>query len=166
MEFNLIMHLKIKMLIMRFLILIVLVFSTINVVFATTDTTYHYFQDGRLSVKIAPEVDRQKILVYHISGELIYELENVRLSYTVSNELYFRSNGSLEYVKTFTNPGASRYMYNAEIKFRDDNQPVSMQNFKFPADTMLESMGEKFLWSEKEKRWIKQEVIACFPPLE
>lgn len=151
---------------MRFLILIVLVFSTINGVFATSDTTYHYFQDGRLSVKIAPEGDRQKIWVYHISGELIYEMENVRLSYTVSNDLYFRSNGSLEYVKTFTNPGASRYMYRSEIKFRSDNQPKSMHNFKYPADSVVESMGDKFLWSEKEKRWINQEIITCFPPLE
>lgn len=148
---------------MRFLILIIFVFNTVNSVFAASDTTYHYFQDGRLSVKIAPDGDRQKIWVYHIMGDLSYELENVRMSYSVSNRLFFRDNGALEKVETFMNPGASMYMHHSVIQFDIDNEPRNRVDYQTPVKSVADQAWKKFLWDRKEIKWIRQEVISCNP---
>jgi len=139
---------------------------TFGVNLAQSDTTYYYFADGRLSVKIAPSDDRQQIWVYHIMGDLIYEFENVRMSYSVSNSLKFRPDGSIENVKTHTNPGASMYWYETETVFEKDNEPRYQKSYQKPFNTVLDAMGDKYLWISKEKRWQKQEIAICQPYIE
>lgn len=151
---------------MRFLILTLFVFTTINFGIAASDTSYHYFKNGILSVKIEPNGDSQKIWVYHIMGDLIYEMENVRMSYSVSNRLFFRENGALEKVEAFFNPGASLYMYHSIIQFNEDNEPLYRVDHQTPVKTISEQAGKKFLWDRIGKRWIEQEVISCNPSKE
>lgn len=142
---------------------LVIILGAFNFAKAQTDTTYYYFNDGRLSVKIAPQADRQKIWVSHIMGEQIYEFENVRMSYSVSNTLSFRQDGSLEKVVTNTNPGASRHWYITETVFHTDNEPRYQKSHQMPFDTLMDAVGTTYLWIAKEKRWQKQEIAICQP---
>lgn len=130
--------------------------SKLNI--SSNDTIYHYFSDGRLSVKIAPRSERQKIWVYLPNGEVIYELENIRLSYSCYNELFFRKNGSVEKVISSLNPGASMYMYTTIIHFDERNEPQYKIDEKTPS-TLEKHMNNKSLWDSKNRRWIKQEIV-------
>lgn len=125
---------------------------------SSNDTIYHYFSDGRISVKIAPRADKQKIWMYLPNGEVIYELENIRLSYSCYNELVFRKNGSVEKVISSLNPGASMYMYKTIIHFDERNEPLYKIDEKTPS-TLEEHMNNKSLWDSKNRRWIKQEIV-------
>jgi hypothetical protein len=125
---------------------------------SSNDTIYHYFSDGRISVKIAPRSERQKIWMYLPNGEVIYELENIRLSYSCYNELVFRKNGSVEKVISSLNPGASMYMYKTIIHFDERNEPLYKIDEKTPS-TLEEHVNNKSLWDSKNRRWIKQEII-------
>ena len=127
-------------------------------IISKNDTIYHYFSDGRLSAKIAPKSDRQKIWIYLPNGEIIYELENIRLSYSCYNELFFRKNGSVEKIISSLNPGASMYMYKTFIHFDERNEPRYKIDEKSPS-TLEEHMNNKSLWDSKNRRWIKQEIV-------
>lgn len=127
-------------------------------IISENDTIYHYFSDGRLSVKIAPRSDRQKIWIYLPNGEIIYELENIRLSYSCYNELFFRKNGSVEKIISSLNPGASMYMYKTFIHFDERNEPRYKIDEKSPS-TLEDHMNNKSLWDSKNRRWIKQEIV-------
>ncbi|RBA28542.1 hypothetical protein [Flavobacterium tibetense] len=128
------------------------------VVSSKNDTTYHYFNDGRLSVKIAPRSERQKIWIYLPNGEVIYELENILMSYSSHNTLYFRTDGSLERVSSSFNPGASLYMYKTETYFQTNNEPKYKLEEKTP-NTLEEQMNNKWLWNSKTRSWVKQEIV-------
>jgi hypothetical protein len=121
------------------------------------DTIYHRFKDGRISVKVAPRADKQMIWIYKPQGYVIYTLENVRMSYSISNTLHFRTDGSLEKVTTSTNPGASMYMYKTTTHFDQTNEPTYKIEEKWPS-TLAEMMDNTWLWKSNEKRWIKQTV--------
>lgn len=125
---------------------------------SNNDTIYHYFSDERISVKIAPRADKQKIWMYLPNGEVIYELENIRLSYSCYNELVFRKNGSVEKVISSLNPGASMYMYKTIIHFDERNEPLYKIDEKTPS-TLEENMNNKSIWDGKNRRWIKQEIV-------
>jgi hypothetical protein len=127
------------------------------------DTMYHYFSNGNLSVKIEPMSDRQLIRIYNLKGEEVYQLENVRMSYSVSNKITFRANGSVEKVNTHTNPGASMYFYESEILFDTDNTPTFMRSFRKPTMSINDAMGDKYLWDINKGGWVKQEIVACQP---
>ena len=124
----------------------------------SNDTIYHYFSNGRLSVKIAPRSDRQKIGMYLPNGEISYELENIHLSYSCYNELFFRKNGSVEKIISSLNPGASMYMYKTFIHFDERNEPRYKIDEKSPS-TLEDHMNNKSLWDSKNRRWIKQEIV-------
>jgi len=124
----------------------------------SNDTIYHRFLDGRLSVKIAPRSDRQKIWIYLPTGEVIYELENIHLSYSSYNELFFRKNGALEKIINHFNPGASLYMYKTYIFFDEGNEPKYKIDEKMPS-TLEEQTNNKSLWDRENRRWIKQEIV-------
>lgn len=125
----------------------------------TNDTTYHYFKDGRLSVKVYPPSDRQKILIYHYSGSVIQEYENVRMSYSVSHRFHFRDDGSVEKIMIHSNPGASRYWYESEVHFETDNEPRYMIHYQKPFERVEDSFGQKYLWNRQQKQWIRQEIV-------
>ncbi|MFN4198859.1 MAG: hypothetical protein ACK4FS_07530 [Flavobacterium sp.] len=125
----------------------------------TNDTAYHYFKNGRLSVKVYPPSERQKILIYHYSGSIIQEYENVRMSYSVSHRFHFRDDGSVEKIMIHSNPGASRYWHESEVHFETDNEPRYMIHYQKPLERVEDSFGQKYLWNRQQKQWIKQEII-------
>lgn len=88
------------------------------------DILIYSFAEGGVSVKVYPWVDgKQQIEIYGLQGGVVYTLENINLSYHVSNTLHFRSDGSLERVNEHFNPGAGMYWYETEIHFDNDNEP-------------------------------------------
>lgn len=125
-----------------------------NATSSSNDTIYHYFTDGKLSVKMSPRGDRQKVWVFLRKGELIQEYENVRMSYQVSHDISFRDDGSIQKVKIHFNPGASRYWYTEEITFNSDNMPIIRHVQQHPADTMEAAMGIQYYWDSESKIWI------------
>ncbi|WP_298117111.1 hypothetical protein [Flavobacterium sp.] len=127
-----------------------------TVIKPSNDTTYYYFSDGKLSVKVAPRSDRQKIWIYFPNGKVSYELENIRMSYTCFNDLFFRKNGAVEKIESSLNPGASMYMYSSVIYFDENNLPSYKIDEKTPS-TLEDHMNNKSVWDSKNKRWIKQE---------
>lgn len=127
---------------------------------AESDTLFYKFTDGRLSVKVHPwQNGKQNIEVFSAQGDVVYTLENVRLSYQISNTLHFRPDGSLDKVKSHMNPGASLYWYESVTQFDSDNQPSWMINYQYPQMSASDALGEKYLWKRSEKRWVKQEYI-------
>ncbi len=127
---------------------------------ADSDTLFYKFTDGRLSVKVHPwQNGKQIIEVFSVQGDVVYTMENARLSYQVSNTLHFRPDGSLDKVKSHMNPGASLYWYESITRFDTDNQPSWMMTYQYPQMSALDAMGEKYLWKRSEKRWVKQEYI-------
>lgn len=120
----------------------------------TNDTTYHYFDNKKLSVKIAPRSDKQKIWIYLKTGELIQEYENIRMSYHVSHDIHFRENGSIHQIKVHFNPGASRYWYTDVITFDEQNMPMQKVSNQHPADTMEAAMGKTYFWDNEQKSWV------------
>jgi len=122
------------------------------------DTTYHYFDNKKISVKIAPRADRQKIWIFLKSGEIIQEYENVRMSYQVSHDIHFRSNGSIHQIKVHFNPGASRYWYTEVITFDEFNMPLQKVSNQHPADTMEMAMGKTYIWNNELKSWILKTI--------
>lgn len=133
----------------------------------TTDSTVHYYVNGAISVIRTPWIEgRRETKLYDLNGELTYSIEEARMSYTVSASLKFYDNGGVEEAGIFTNPGASRFMYESTIYFSTTNEPIRMVNKKTPAVTIEDAMGDKFFWNKKEKRWVKQEIAICDPPRE
>ncbi|HOU75437.1 MAG TPA: hypothetical protein PLW22_11845, partial [Tenuifilum sp.] len=124
------------------------------------DTLLYHFAGGVISVKVYPWVDsKQLIEVYSLKGGVVITLENINLSYNVSNTLHFRSDGSLERVNEHFNPGASMYWYDTVIHFEPDNEPTWKITYQYPQRTVEDSMGEKYLWDRNQKRWVKQEIV-------
>lgn len=135
-------------------------FKPVEVTKPLNDTVIYYFRDRRISVKVLPELNgRQQIIVYAPNGDAVYETETVRLSYQVSNQLKFRNDGSLELIKSSMNPGASLYWYESVTAFDVDNEPLYMHSFRHPYESVTDAMGEKYLWSKTERKWVKQELV-------
>jgi len=124
------------------------------------DTLIYHFAGGGVSVKVFPWVDsKQLIEIYSLQGGVVITLENINLSYQVSNTLHFRSDGSLERVNEHFNPGASLYWYETETRFEPDNEPAWKITYRYPQMGIEDSMGEKYLWNRSQKRWVKQEIV-------
>jgi hypothetical protein len=119
------------------------------------DTTYYYYSDGKISVKMAPKSDNQSIWVYSRSGALTYELENVLQSFTIINHLFFDDSDALDKVVTSTNPGASLYMYSTTTWFSDNNEPLRQIREKTPA-SLEDYINNTYLWDSKNKTWVQQ----------
>lgn len=133
----------------------------------TTDSTVHYYVNGAISVIRTPWTEgRRETKFYDLNGELTYTIEEARMSYSVSASLKFYKNGGVEEAGIFTNPGASRYMYESTIYFSSTNEPIRKASRQVPADSIEAAMGDNYFWNKKEKRWIKQEIAICDPPRE
>jgi hypothetical protein len=147
----------------KYSIIIALLLCVQTGISAQTDTVYHYFSNGQISVVVAPASERQMIWVYNLKGEQIQVFENVRMSYSVSNNLIFRENGALEKVMSHTNPGASMFWYETETYFDSDNEPRYKISRQKPFRSAIESMGDKYLWNRSTGEWVKQEIVICQP---
>ena len=128
------------------------------------ETSYYYYSNKQISAKVNVwENGKQKIELFDRRGILTFELENIRLSYQQSNTLSFHSNGAVKSSFIYMNPGASRYWYETIIQFDENNQPLNKVSKQMPSESILEAMGETYLWSSQKKDWILQEVIQCQP---
>jgi hypothetical protein len=135
--------------------------STIN--FINNDTIYHRYVNGSLSVKITPwENDRRNILLYNLQGEQTYQLEEIRMSYSVSHNITFAENGGVVKVVSHMNPGASRHWYQTTTTFDGTNQPLWQVDETFPMESV--ALPVKKYWHKIDKRWVRQEIVMCQPP--
>lgn len=132
--------------------------TAINV--TMNDTLFHRYVNGKVSVKIFPwENNSRKIQLFDLYGNLTFETEDIRRSYTQFNELSFHSNGGVSVINESSNPGASMYMYHATMTFSTTNQPILRTQGKTPAS--LEDMMEEqipWFWNKQKGAWVKQEV--------
>jgi len=122
---------------------------------ADTDTLYHKYVNGSVSVKITPWVNSErKVLFYDMRGNETFSLEEVRQSYSVSVDLKFAPNGSVHTAKVHTNPGASMYWHETTIKLDTLNEPLSKIDQRFPQQSLDHIMTEKWVyWDKKTKTW-------------
>ncbi len=125
---------------------------------AEGDTTRYYYEIGKLSVLITPwNNGKRSILFYDPKGALTYQQNDVRLSYTVTTQLQFRKNGSVEKADIHENPGASRYWYQAVITFSDSNEPEWQTSQQMPVESLADR-SNSYYWDKKAGKWIKQEA--------
>lgn len=131
---------------------------------AASDTTYYYYVNKRVSVKITPWVNEKRmLLLYDLYGNNTYEIEEVRQSYTVRAELKFHDNGAVKTASIHTNPGASMYMYLTTITFNTVNEPEQKHDETIPARGLEETMKPWQYWDKKTRQWKKQEVMEGAP---
>jgi hypothetical protein len=127
---------------------------------STKDTIYHYFKEGKISVKISPRLDgRQLVFIYGKKGELQLQLESVFLSYSVSHVLKFRADGSLEKIVEHHNPGASMYWSECELAFSQWNEPQWKSCQQYPVRSIEDYTNNRYYWEKKSKTWAKQEIV-------
>ncbi|MBN2776569.1 MAG: hypothetical protein JXR36_02940 [Bacteroidales bacterium] len=144
------------------IISIILFASATNSIAQESDTIYHYYVNNSVSVKISPwENGRRMIMLYNLYGEKTFEMEEVRLSYSVSVNLKFAQNGSVSHIHSHMNPGASMYWYETEIEFSTTNEPLWKKSVQMPMQTIEDAMGDVYYWDKKKNDWQKQEVINC-----
>lgn len=123
------------------------------------DTTFHYYTNKKLSVKVTPWVEgRRNIFFYDLNGEQTFSLEDVRMSYTIFTDLKFHSNGAASQAEITNNPGASRYWYETVITFDTDNTPLVKTEQQMPIERIdLENLPS--FWNKEKKQWVKQEIV-------
>jgi hypothetical protein len=124
------------------------------------DTLYYKYTDGKLSVKKFPRHEgRSKILIYDRQGNITIELEEVVLSYSVSYNIKFREDGSVNNIHEHTNPGASMYWYDCNMTFSNNNEPEWRKCEQHPMRSLEHPDANKYYWDKKTKQWIKQEIV-------
>jgi hypothetical protein len=124
------------------------------------DTIRHLYSNGSLSVKISPWSEgRQSIWLYDLYGRNTFETENIRHSYSVSNDLKFHPNGAVSTIIEHMNPGASLYMYKSTMTFSTTNEPLVRKDEKWPS-SLDEIMKERpWFWNKQTRQWIQQEIV-------
>lgn len=123
-----------------------------------SDTTYHYYVNKRVSVKITPWVDSERwVLLYDLKGVETYRQQEVHKSYTERAELKFHPNGAVSTMEIHTNPGASMYWYETTITFGTTNDPIQKLSERKPIDRLEMNQPWEY-WDSKKKEWRKQEV--------
>lgn len=130
------------------------------------DTIFHYTNDGRLSVRISPWKNScRQIELFDMHGNGAMNIEEVRKSYTVSHNITFNENGTVNEIKSHMNPGASMYTYNSTMAFNNFNEPQWKRSETFPMMSIDDSY-KNYYWDKKEKKWVLQEIAICDPPRE
>ena len=128
----------------------------------------HYYHPrmgkNKVSVRITPwENGRRKMYLYDPFGNVSFEREDVRLSYSDTATIKrFHDNGAVAVLHTHMNPGASMYWYEATITFSINNEPEWKTKMKRPS-TLEEMMNNKYYWDKTSKTWKKQEIIREQP---
>ncbi len=115
--------------------------------YQTGDTSVVYF---------SWENNRRIIQLFDQEGNKTYQLEGIRMSYTVTNKLEFRKNGGVKRVVQSSNPGASMYTYKTYIEFDTTNIPLKKWTKKFPEELADLENQTVWLWSTKLQKWVKQ----------
>lgn len=124
------------------------------------DTTYHYYDSGKLSVKITPWSEgKRKLFFYDLKGAQTFELEDVRMSYSITTQLKFHPNGAASVAEIHTNPGASRYWYETEITFDTANEPLLRYDRQMPQERIDLEENLPSFWNKQKQQWVKQEIV-------
>lgn len=124
------------------------------------DTTYHYYTNGKISVKITPwQESKRQLYFYDLKGVKTFELEDVRHSYSITTHLKFHPNGAASKAEIHNNPGASRYWYETKITFDTTNEPLVKYSRQMPPEHLdLEGNLPSF-WNKQKQQWVKQEIV-------
>jgi hypothetical protein len=125
------------------------------------DTTFHYYINGKVSVKIHPwKNEKRTIELFDLYGNLTFRTEDINMSYSIFNHLHFHSNGAVSKIEESMNPGASMYMYKSIMTFSTTNNPEVRTNHKWPS-TLEDEMESQipWFWDKKTMQWVKQEII-------
>jgi outer membrane murein-binding lipoprotein Lpp len=127
---------------------------------AENDTIFHYYVNGKVSVKIHPWKDsKRKIELFDLYGRQTFETEDIRMSYSVGNTLYFHKNGAVSKIEESMNPGASMYMYYATMTFSTTNDPEVRTSRKQPESLQDQLKQVPEFWDKKARKWVKQEIV-------
>lgn len=138
-------------------------------------TTLAFTQEGKVflyvngdtSMTISSwENNRRQIKLYDLYGNLTFATEDIRLSYTVSNQFEFHKNGAVKQIIQRTNPGASRYSYKTTYKFGSTNIPITKTEEKIPAELEDLEKPNIWFWSRKQQKWLRQEIVTCNPQIK
>jgi hypothetical protein len=132
------------------------------------DTTFHYYINGKVSVKIHPWKDSKRTIeLFDLYGKLTFSTEDINMSYTIFNHLHFHSNGAVSKIEESNNPGASLYMYKSIMTFSTTNNPELRTNHKWPSTMQdeFESQTKPWFWNKEKMQWVQQEVIECDNPV-
>ena len=130
----------------------------------TNDPIFHYFTNKKVSVKITPWKDgKRNIYLYNQEGEITYEMEEIRHSYSQSVKLSFHKNGAVSKAEIHLNPGASMYWYETTISFNEDNLPIEKYDKTLPQQSI--NLEESFpsMWDKENRKWIKPKVNTIRP---
>jgi hypothetical protein len=127
----------------------------------------YYFKSGQLSVEIKA-IDRleEVIILHNRKGEKTYEITNSRKHGVQHNELSFYDNGAVSKINGRQMPDGGIRGYTYEIRFDENNNPMSKVVKVSPVRSTLDAMGTTYLWSDKNGDWVKQETIHCQPTPE
>ena len=126
--------------------------------------TIYLYANGDTSVIVYPwKEHRRAIVLYDLKGKQTFELEDVRLSYTVWNKLSFHPNGAVKKIEQHSNPGASLYSYKSTMTFDTLNNPLTKRDEKFPSDLQDLEKSNTWFWNSKQKNWVPQETMECQP---
>ncbi|MGY6561676.1 MAG: hypothetical protein ACXITV_06185 [Luteibaculaceae bacterium] len=129
-----------------------------------SDTLWHYYQSGQVSVKRLPFVDgRRFVVLYDLKGEETVRFEDVRLSYSVSHQLRFGDNGEVTGIRISENPGAASFWFECNVTFTYPNQPSWMVCDKQPQMSAFSEDRKKYYWDKPSKTWKQQEIIREAP---
>lgn len=124
------------------------------------DTTYHFYTNGALSVKITPwSEDSRNIYFYDGRGVQTFHLEDVRKSYSTTTSLKFHPNGAVSVAEIHDNPGASMYWYETEITFDTLNEPLVKYRRQMPPEHLDIEENLPWLWNKQKRQWVKQEIV-------
>lgn len=126
---------------------------------SSTDTTFYYYTNKSVSVKVTPWVNNERwTLLYDLKGNETYRQKDERKSYSIFSQLSFHPNGAVTKMLISTNPGASMYWYETTITFSTTNDPEQKTDERKPYDNLqIEKPWE--YWDSKTKQWKKQQVM-------
>lgn len=120
-----------------------------------------FYSNGKLSLWISPWKDgRRYWKLYDLYGNETIELEEVRLSYSVSYDARFHENGAVHMIHFSENPGAANFWYEGEMEFSTTNEPITRRVRKMPFENLEEMVKRKWVyWDKRTKSWKEQEVM-------
>lgn len=120
-----------------------------------------YYSNGKLSVLISPwKEGRRTWKLYDLYGNETIELEEVRLSYSVSYDARFHPNGAVQVIHFSENPGAANFWYEGEMEFSTTNEPITRRVRRMPVESLEEMVHRKWVyWDKRTKSWREQETM-------
>lgn len=123
-----------------------------NIIKEITDTIFHFYKSGSISVIETPMRNNHKdIFLFDKKGIKTYEFEEERLvTGSISVSLRYAIDGSVSSAHIHQNPSASKYMYETDITFKEENHPswkIEKQTSSENASLSIKSFWDGHKWS-------------------